>query len=183
MQSSRWRQILTSIFVTPSHLGNEEVMKIPIDYFANTSRKAPTYRALAKRNSAPSLASLTRDLERPCNTKRLLRSSTHVLQRPVETAPQLRHSTGVQRMSGTAETHHSQPKLRFSSRERRLNTRQETLNKIRRRSVPSPMYVPAAVRKCSIACLLEVADMYPAFGSACVACRGPVGSTHAPLSH
>jgi len=30
----------------------------------------------------------------------------------------------------------------------------------------SPMYVPAAVRKCSIARLQEVADMYPAFGSA-----------------
>ncbi len=29
------------------------------------------------------------------------------------------------------------------------------------------MYVPAAVRKSSIARLLEVADMYPAFGSAC----------------
>ena len=45
------------------------------------------------------------------------------------------------------------------------------------------MYVPAAVRKCSIARLLEVADMYPAFGSAFVFCRGPVGSTPAPLSH
>jgi hypothetical protein len=31
----------------------------------------------------------------------------------------------------------------------------------------SIMYVPAAVRKSSIARLLEVADMYPAFGSAC----------------
>ena len=30
----------------------------------------------------------------------------------------------------------------------------------------SPMYVPAAVRKSSIARLQEVADMYPAFGSA-----------------
>ena len=29
------------------------------------------------------------------------------------------------------------------------------------------MYVPAAVRKCSIAHLQEVADLYPAFGSAC----------------
>jgi len=29
------------------------------------------------------------------------------------------------------------------------------------------MYVPAAVRKYSIARLLEVADMYSAFGSAC----------------
>ncbi len=29
------------------------------------------------------------------------------------------------------------------------------------------MYVPAAVRKCSIARSQEVADMYPAFGSAC----------------
>ncbi|MFT6075606.1 MAG: hypothetical protein ACJAZ1_002536, partial [Yoonia sp.] len=31
----------------------------------------------------------------------------------------------------------------------------------------SPLYVPAAVRKCSIARLQEVADMYPAFVSAC----------------
>lgn len=30
------------------------------------------------------------------------------------------------------------------------------------------MYVPAAVRKCSFARLLEVADMYPAFESAYV---------------
>ena len=29
------------------------------------------------------------------------------------------------------------------------------------------MYVPAAVRKCSIARLQEVADMYPAFSAAC----------------
>ncbi len=36
-----------------------------------------------------------------------------------------------------------------------------------RMTAKSPMYVPAAVRKCSIARLLEVADMYPAFGSAC----------------
>lgn len=31
----------------------------------------------------------------------------------------------------------------------------------------SPMYVPAAVRNACVACHLEVADMYPAFRSAC----------------
>ncbi len=31
-----------------------------------------------------------------------------------------------------------------------------------------PMYVPADVRNALNACLLEVADMYPAFGSACL---------------
>ncbi len=83
--SSLWPQRSTSIFATHSRLGKEVATKTPIDCYANISPKAPTYRALAKRNSAPSPASLTRDPERPCNTKHLLRSLTHVMRRPVET--------------------------------------------------------------------------------------------------
>lgn len=40
---------------------------------------------LAKPNSAPSPASSTSDLERPCNTRHQQRNLKHVLQRSVET--------------------------------------------------------------------------------------------------
>ncbi|CUH42703.1 hypothetical protein RUM4293_01592 [Ruegeria atlantica] len=57
------------------------------------------YRALAKPNSAPSLASSTSDLERPCITKRQRRNLKLVLQRSVETTAQNGHSLRYARMA------------------------------------------------------------------------------------
>jgi len=65
--------------------------------------------------------------------------SDHTTSRSLsQLCPQLRHSRKVRRTSGAGESSHPEPKLRISGRERLLSATQQTLTKIRRRSVLSP---------------------------------------------
>lgn len=63
--------------------------RTPTGSCADTSRAASICRTIAKPNSAPSLASSTSDLERPCITKRQRRNFKLVLQRSVETTSRI----------------------------------------------------------------------------------------------